>query len=279
MRSNDSTRELSCHDAVTTTATPSTSHNGAPLNDGALWTLVAPMVQHLAAKRGLDPDEADDFRSFVHEKLVTAEVRVINGFHGRSSLRTYLAVVISRLFLDFRNATWGKWRPSAFARRAGPHCVRLERLIVRDGWPLREAIQYLQQCDPGVSERLLYALARQLPHRVDRRGVSLDLLDHADLAPVWGIDATCAEAAHESDSMRSCLRELIEALPAEDQLIVRMRYWDGTPLVAIARALNVDQFTLYRRCARLRVEFRDALARRGFPAERVLDIMQEERVS
>jgi len=40
-------------------------------------------------------------------------------FEGRSSLRTFLTVVIQRLFLDHRISAWGKWRPSAEARRGG----------------------------------------------------------------------------------------------------------------------------------------------------------------
>ena len=52
---------------------------------------------------------------------------------GRGSLNTYLRVVIERLVLDMRVTNWGKWRPSARARRLGAEAVLFEQLTVRDG--------------------------------------------------------------------------------------------------------------------------------------------------
>ena len=59
---------------------------------------------------------------------------IIDRFEGRSSLRTYLTVVISRMLLDWRNSKYGKWRPSKAALSLGEHAVDLERLMSRDGY-------------------------------------------------------------------------------------------------------------------------------------------------
>src|SRR5215208_5464467 len=58
---------------------------------------------------------------------ITGQVR--RRFERRSSLPTYVTVVIQRLFLDYRNRLWGKWRPSSDAKRLGPTAMLLERLV------------------------------------------------------------------------------------------------------------------------------------------------------
>ena len=69
---------------------------------------------------------------------------MLRRFEGRSSLTTYITVVVQRLFLDRRNRLWGKWRPSAEARRLGPTAVLLERLVSRDGWSAEQALETLR---------------------------------------------------------------------------------------------------------------------------------------
>src|SRR4029453_14108130 len=44
-------------------------------------------------------------------RLVEDDYDVLRRFQARSSLPTYVTVVIQRLFLDYRNRLWGKWRP------------------------------------------------------------------------------------------------------------------------------------------------------------------------
>src|SRR5258708_2977492 len=77
--------------------------------------------------------DAEDFGSFVKLKFVESDYAVLTKFEGRSSLRTYLTIVIQRLFLDYRISAWGKWRPSAEAKRGGALAMFLEQLLARDG--------------------------------------------------------------------------------------------------------------------------------------------------
>ena len=68
----------------------------------------------------LSGPEAEDFAAEVHLHFIERDSEVLRRFEGRSSLRTFLSVVINRLLLDYRNRLWGKWRPSAEARRLAP---------------------------------------------------------------------------------------------------------------------------------------------------------------
>ena len=55
-----------------------------------------------AARAGrLQPQDAEDFSQSVHLRLIERQYDVFDRFDGRSSLRTYLTVVVRRLLLDW----------------------------------------------------------------------------------------------------------------------------------------------------------------------------------
>src|SRR5919109_1132038 len=69
---------------------------------------------------GVSRDDAEDFASWAKLKLVEDDYAVLGKFRDESSITTYLTVVIAMLFRDYRVQRWGRWRPSADARRRGP---------------------------------------------------------------------------------------------------------------------------------------------------------------
>jgi hypothetical protein len=87
----------------------------------------------LCRRHRLSSDESDDFRSEVRLHFSQRDFDPLRRFEGRSSLQTYLTVVISRLFLDYRNRLWGRWRPSTEAERLGASAIPIERLVLHDG--------------------------------------------------------------------------------------------------------------------------------------------------
>ena len=76
------------------------------------------VISFVCVRHHLPGSDADDFGSHVKLRLIESDYAILKKFEGRSSLRTYLTVVIQRLFLDYRISAWGKWRPSAEAKRA-----------------------------------------------------------------------------------------------------------------------------------------------------------------
>ena len=93
----------------------------SPLNGGALYLSCRPVIDEVTAqvcrRHRLTADESEDFRSEVKLHFTQADCDPLRRFEGRSSLQTYLIVVISRLFLDYRNRLPGRWRPSIFQKR------------------------------------------------------------------------------------------------------------------------------------------------------------------
>jgi len=68
----------------------------------SLLPAVTRIVGFIRRRNRLGPDEAEEFDAFVKLKLVERGASILSGFRGRSTIETYLSVVVQRLFLDFR---------------------------------------------------------------------------------------------------------------------------------------------------------------------------------
>jgi RNA polymerase sigma factor for flagellar operon FliA len=113
--------------------------------------------------------DAEDFHSWVRLRLIENDYAILRKFEARSTLRTYLAVVVQRLMLDYRNHQLGKWRPSAEAKRLGEVAVGLEMLLHRDRRSVDEAIATTEARHAEVSRAEIEAILRRLPQRAPRR--------------------------------------------------------------------------------------------------------------
>ena len=159
------------------------------VTDEARFLANLPVIDDVTAKvcrrHRLSAAESDDFQSDVHLHFIERNYEVLRRFEGRSSLTTYITVVVQRLFLDRRNRLWGKWRPSAEARRLGPTAILLERLVARDGWSAEQALETLRVNHNVVVDEALRALCEKLAKRTpSRQLVPQDQADEtADAAP------------------------------------------------------------------------------------------------
>ncbi|HET9316374.1 MAG TPA: sigma-70 family RNA polymerase sigma factor [Vicinamibacteria bacterium] len=219
-------------------------------------------VAHVLKRHRLGAAEREDFAAEVRLAIIRYDYRILARFQGQSSLRTYLVVVVKRLFIDYRRRLWGTWRPSAAARHMGPVASRLEMLLYRDGRTLEEAVSHLQAGCEAPSRDEICAIAARLPLRLARSTqVRQKLLD------VPTADLAGPESALECDATAARTQEVVtqvmQSLPAEDRLILRLRFEDDVPAVDIARMLQLDQKRLYRRIERLLATFRCSLQAHG----------------
>ena len=83
---------------------PTFSEFGRREPTSAELTMLAEVIRGVARSHRLKPDEADDFGQTVHLRLLARNYDVFARFAGRSSLKTYLTVVVVRVLLDWRNA-------------------------------------------------------------------------------------------------------------------------------------------------------------------------------
>src|SRR4051812_23554870 len=150
---------------------------GAPSSHGRAlleqhFQLIRQRLDRLSRFSGLPEHEAEEFRSWAVFKLVEKDYRILASWEGRSSFSTFLTVVLVNLMRDYRIRIWGKWRPSAAARRRGPEAVLLERLCIRDGLPVDEAIERMRtEHGVSLSEAELEWMAASLCRRTERQRV------------------------------------------------------------------------------------------------------------
>jgi RNA polymerase sigma factor for flagellar operon FliA len=216
--------------------------------------LIERVVAWVCARRCLRGADAEDFASTVKLRLIENDYEILARFEGRSSLKTYVTAVINRLYLDFQAQRFGKWRPSAEARRLGPLALRLESLLYRDGLTFEEACGVLQT-DGGVAQarEALHELSLRLPRRVSRKHASTSELDVPEPS---GRQSAVEQAERQVLAERTflVLRGALGRLAPRDRILLRLHVEGGLSVADVARALGEDQKALYRR--------RDALLKR-----------------
>ncbi|HVS13870.1 MAG TPA: sigma-70 family RNA polymerase sigma factor [Thermoanaerobaculia bacterium] len=243
---------------------------------------VARIVAFLRRRHRLSREEAEDFQSWVHERLLEDGCRRLRVFSGRSKLSTFLVTVVNRLFVDYRRQEWGqsRWTPSAIAVRLGPLAVRLEELWQRDGLSFHEAAAWLvEHAEADRAE--LEEIAGSLPARPRARLGSLEgSADPVDSAADPETAVLVAERAARFGKLSAALERRLGELPAEDGCILRMHFLEGMTIAVVAEALHLEQRPVYRRRDRLLAEVRAALTADGWneiEAKRLLDEWRPER--
>ena len=240
-------------------------------------TAIEQAIRNVCRRQRLSAADGEEFASVVHLRLITDEYAVLRKFEGRSSLRTYLITVVTHVYLDWRNARWGKWRPSEGAKRKGALAVQLERLLTRDGLGFEEACEVLRT-NHGVTEtrESLETVAAALTPRAPRRFVAEDTLnDYPDTAGFPDAVLEQREAAAAARGAVALLSEATARLPPEDHLILKMRFHDGFSIADIARFLNLDQKGLYRRIDRLLADLRTSLQGAGLTDESAMFAIEQ----
>lgn len=238
-------------------------------------------IRWVCRRHRLTGADREDFEGMARLKLLEDECRVLRRFQHRSSLQTFLVAVIQHIYLDQRNSVWGKWRPSAAARRLGDQAIELERLLWRDGLTLDQAIETLRARQGGpVDLTALQAIRDRLPERTPRRFVGEEHL--ATLAsPAGDAESLALRDVHRDvlSAAAAALREAIQALQAQDRLLLRLHFYDGLTLAEIARLERVDQKPLYRRRERCLAELRAKLMEAGLQEAEIADVLQQENLS
>jgi RNA polymerase sigma factor (sigma-70 family) len=255
---------------------PSPPHDGRPPKEIFLENL--PVIREIIAHcaRRFSPQDGEDFSQTVMARLIEEDYRILREFKGRSSLRTYLATAIKRMLLDYQNHLWGKWHPSAEAKRLGPTAVWLERLRYRDKLSFEEACRVILGDDPEVSRANLELFEAKIAARIPRHFVGEEHLEsEADkkLRPDERLEAK--ELAGLSRRVFGVLFVCIKLLDPEDRTLLWLR--QELSVAEIARVQTVDQKPLYRRLVKIYWKLEKELGRRGVRRQEIEEILRRLR--
>ena len=236
--------------------------------------LVRKRLNQISSNSGLPHQEAEEFRSWALFKLVENDYRILASWEGRSSFSTYLNVALANLLRDYRIHVWGKWRPTAAARREGNEAILLEQLWHRNRLPLNEAIdRMLSEHKVALSRAEIERLAARLPQKTERRWVGEEELQRI------AVDGRVEERVEDGERARLAARlreELVprlRALPAEERLLLRLCFRDGFTIAAISPILGRPQKELYTMRDRCLKRLRQALESLGLCPEQVLGLI------
>ena len=237
----------------------------------AHFPLIREILEKLCRLRRLPPDEDDDFISYATLRLIQNDYAILRRFGGKSSLKTYLVTVSSRMLLDYRNQRWGKWRPSAQARRLGKTAELLETFIVRDGLSREEAIAKLVEREEGLDRAELFVLEERLPARARRRFESAEQLQNLASGDRADGRILARERSRTGRQVRAAFHHALAGLTAEERRLLDRHYREGVTIRQIATELGLESRLLYRQIERCLRRLRAAVESRNLSREVVLE--------
>ncbi|HXI14566.1 MAG TPA: sigma-70 family RNA polymerase sigma factor [Thermoanaerobaculia bacterium] len=240
--------------------------------------LIERMTADLCSKQRVGSSDAEDFASSVKVRLIEDDYLILRKFEGKASLSTYLHVVIRRLFLDHRTHLWGKFRPSAEAKRLGDEGLLLEELLERNGLSFEESSRKVRLTFPDITDKELQTLYQKLPHRAPRPRAE------SDPEPAFRAAASTMRtdervlALERGDKARNMSRAFVDSLSRltkEEQLILRMRFGDGLKVATIAIALGLEPKRLYKTIQRLVTLLRESALKAGVSRSDISEIIEQ----
>ncbi|MEM7417882.1 MAG: sigma-70 family RNA polymerase sigma factor [Gemmatimonadota bacterium] len=210
------------------------------------------LAHRLCRRKEVFDADAEDFASWARLRLMDNDHAILRKFRGDCAAETFLAAVVANLFRDYQNHRWGKWRPSAAARRKGALALALETAVYRDGLGLRSAVHQLTAARfPDLTVLRAAELLRELPRRERRTFVEDSSLDRIPAQTRADQPMEEAERTRAFERFTQALGFALDELEAEDRAIIELRFWEGLTVADVARALNLPQKPLYRRIPRI----------------------------
>src|SRR5688500_5536949 len=200
---------------------------------------IGAIVRQVARRHRLSPDDAEELRGVVWLRLLDRDCAVVRKFRGESAFSSYLTLVISRMCLDWCAAEWGRWRPSAEARRLGAVAIELERLTTRDGLTFDEACESIRTTRRAtVSQGELERLRARLPARARRTRVS----DRALLS----LPVPDQRVGDDQSDLLEIVQRAVEVLSARDRYVIVRRFHHRWTAGAVAAELGIATKVVYR---------------------------------
>ncbi|CAM2005236.1 sigma-70 family RNA polymerase sigma factor [Acanthopleuribacter pedis] len=235
------------------------------------------VVRLVAKRQKVGPDELDDFRADVHLKLLEENCRVLRGFRGSATLKTFLIGVVTHFLINRREKAWGKWRPCQASKDAGPEAVLLEQWVVRDGLSHAEARTRLA-VNHGVAldDARFEALTALFAAKTRRREVDPALLEATVADDPHGETALLRdEQAEGQAAVTRVLHAALAELSKQERFWLRLRYAKGLKIKTIATRTGTEPRTLYRRFEQINRRLRQDLEQAGLFKETVMPLLDD----
>jgi RNA polymerase sigma factor for flagellar operon FliA len=241
-----------------------------------------------------DIDRQMDAYLYVLEELQAQDLRRLRHYEGAGrdcTFATWLKLVVRNLYFDwFRREHGRKSLPKEIQKLSAVE-QRAFKLVYWEGYSAQEAFEILRgqvkglrysnfiQKLAGVEGRLSSINRAKIRRDIERARGPLSLDNNEDGPPLEARAAVRARTPEDETALaerRKALWGLIEGLPDEERLLIRLRFFEGLTAKQIAAAIGVaEPMQIYRRIERVCLELRrrakeggvDLVLLEGDPAE------------
>ena len=237
--------------------------------------VIGEAIEAVSRRHRLNQEEQEEFSSEAFLKILDDGCKVLRAYKGKASMKAYLVGVLTRFLYNFRDRQWGKWQPSAEAKRLGGEAVLLEKLLTRDEYSHQEAFEMLT-----TNHRLAWSveyfeeMVAKLPVRHKRRHLNQEVLEFLPTDAHMGEDRLRQQEARGLRSRTGrVLRSELAKLSGRERLVIRMHYHDGFSVATIAKLLDTDAKKLYRFFELIRQRFRHHLENAGVVEKEIMEYL------
>lgn len=224
----------------------------------------SPLIMHVIRRREADDDRAMECFIHVCGALSDHGFRRLRSFRtdGPARFKTWLMAVVSNLCVDWRRKEQGRVRPLRRVSRLPELDQQVYRCIYVRGMSSAHCVEALAPRFPGLNEatvreinaRLFAVLTPQQRWQLSVRTPVLKTVDCGagpeDDDPAWQVAVPGPgpdELAAELQEQRQ-LQDALAKLPAEQRLLLRLRYEQDLTLAEVARLTGQpDPFRADRR--------------------------------
>lgn len=199
-------------------------------------------------RRYLVKESEDDWRTVYVNTLKVFYEGKLTGFDGRAAMSTWVTLITRSRSLDFLRSKYGRRDLPSWLGTSGELDQEVYRLYYLEGWGLRHIGQKLARDGEPLPAEDLVEILRRFENRFDRgarrrlayelhgrtvgaqSGLMLEYLD--DLQEEWrakGVKQSPDRALEQGETLAGVerLRNLLAELPAAEQEVIELRYFQG----------------------------------------------------
>jgi RNA polymerase sigma factor (sigma-70 family) len=241
------------------------------------------IIFSIARRFSKDYDTMMDIYLYVLQSLRDRGFKKLKAYNGQSKLSTYLVVVTRNLCIDHYRSKKGRNRQYKAIAHLSPADQLLFRLYHQNGFSINEAYEImrtnyrldisptdisrsLKRIEGNLTRKKLWQLQNDL-----KTEVALPLND-AMLDEQAGKETD--DPAHnliKKESERTlteasaALSRIIDTLPREDKLIIKLMFHEQLTAKEVARLTGLpNEQAVYTQCRRMLKQFKEELKKSGF---------------
>ncbi|MFT5697686.1 MAG: RNA polymerase sigma factor (sigma-70 family) [Desulforhopalus sp.] len=222
----------------------------------------------------------------------------VKSYQGKATFKSYLSVVVLRLFEDFSRKRSGRLRPPLWIRKLGGIWPKLFVALCLERFGVVSAVELVHQQQGKISQDTIedaaYTLLGKIPNCGSQKGEKpLDETTESDFVvnsdessrgrsyeTMENVEffenlfqAICGEKHCDFKRISSQYQSLNISLRPEERLLLKLHFQEGYNITEAGKMIDLTRFQVHGKMKRLMARLRDEFERVGL-AEEILVILR-----